>query len=74
MTATRHRIGRSLVDIQNAFLDTPGLALTFEEARMLFGLDHVTCAALLKTLTESGVLERTRAGAYVRHFPLSSAA
>jgi hypothetical protein len=74
MTATRQRIADSLLDIQNAFLDTPGLALTLDDARVLFGLDQVTCAAILKTLVDSRVLERTRAGAYVRHFPLQTAA
>lgn len=74
MMTTRERITGTLLDIQNAFLDTPGLALTLKEARLLFGVDEMTCAAVLKTLVEAGVLSRTHGGSYVRRFPLETAA
>ena len=74
MISTRRPIADTLLEVQNAYLDTPGLALTLPEARALFGLDEVTCAAIMKTLVEARVLAHTRAGAYIRHFPLESAA
>lgn len=74
MTATRERITEILLRIQGAFLDTPGLALTRKDARLLFGVDDVTCTAILNTLVESHVLERTPDGKYVRYFPMRTAA
>jgi hypothetical protein len=74
MTATRQRITEILLRIQDAFLDTPGLMLTLQEAKLLFGVDEATCAAILETLTDSRVLGLTRNGAYVRQFPMTNAA
>jgi hypothetical protein len=74
MTATRQRITDILLRIQDAFLDTPGLMITLQDAKLLFGVDETTCAAILQTLTDSHVLARTRSGAYVRQFPITSAA
>jgi hypothetical protein len=74
MTPTRRGIADLLLRIQGAFLDTPGLSITLQEARLLFGLDEVTCAAILRTLVDSNVLTRTRAGAYVRLIPMTDAA
>lgn len=74
MTATATRITDLLVTIQNAFLDTPGLTITLDEAQMLFGLDRKTCGAILRALVDADVLTRTRSGAYARHFPLLNAA
>jgi hypothetical protein len=74
MTASSKRITDILLKIQDAFLDTPGLAITLREATLLFGVDELTCAAILRTLVESNVLTRTRAGNYVRQFPMMNAA
>ena len=74
MMVTRKHIADALLRIQDAFLDTPGLTVTLDEARLLFGVDHITCAAVLKTLAESNVLTRTRAGAYIRQYPVQTAA
>lgn len=74
MTTTGARITELLVTIQNAFLDTPGLELTLEEARMLFGTDRATCRAILKTLVDASVLTRTPQGGYARLFPMLNAA
>jgi hypothetical protein len=74
MTATRHTITEALLRIQDAFLDTPGLMLTLQDAKLLFGVDEPTCAAILQTLTDSKVLALTRSGAYVRQFPMTHAA
>jgi hypothetical protein len=74
MTITGERITGLLLTIQNAFLDTPGLQLTLEEARLLFGVDRATCRAILKALEDASVLTRTPAGAYTRLFPMLNAA
>ena len=74
MTPTRRRLADLLLRIQGAFLDTPGLTITLQEARLLFGIDEVTCAAILKVLVDSNVLTRTRRGAYVRLIPFQNAA
>lgn len=74
MTTTGARITELLVTIQNAFLDTPGLKLTLEEARMLFGIERTTCRAILKALEDASVLARTSTGAYVRLYPMQNAA
>lgn len=69
-----NRIAETLLRIQNGFLDTPGLTVTTREAAMLFGVDDITCVAILKALVEAHVLKRTRTGSYVREFPLQTAA
>jgi len=74
MTATPNRIATLLLLIQNAFLDTPGLRITLPEARLLFGVDDLTCRAILGTLVDAHVLAKTREGAYVRQFPMTNAA
>jgi hypothetical protein len=44
----------------------PGLHLTKEQARRLWGLDTPTCEALLDTLVHVDFLRRTRGAEYVR--------
>jgi len=67
--ASCHQIGALILRVQNAFLDAPGLALTPPAASRHFGLDPVTCDAVLATLAEAEVIARTRDGAYVRRRP-----
>jgi hypothetical protein len=55
--------------MQAAFLDTPRLALTLPAAQKRFGVDEVTCAAILSALADAHVVAKTRAGAYTRYFP-----
>lgn len=43
----------------------PGLRLTLLQARRLWSIDALTCAAALASLEASGFLARTRDGAYV---------
>lgn len=75
MTTTQgERITELLVTIQNAFLDTPGLEVTLEEAGLLFGTDRTTCRAILKALVDARVLTRTPKGGYARLFPMLHAA
>ncbi len=48
------------------YYEMPGLALTQPQAQQLFGLDAVTCEAVLGALVDSGFLHRTNKGTYVR--------
>ena len=48
------------------FLEMPGLQLTFEQARRLWGLDETTCRAVLDFLVQSRFLCGTRHGTYSR--------
>ena len=68
MTATRGRIEDLIMRIQAEFLQNPSLALTLPGAQKQFGIDEVTCTALLGALVDAQVLTQ-REGAYVRHFP-----
>ena len=52
--------------VQGEFLEMPGLRLTEPQARRLWGLDAVSCAALLDALIEAKFLFRTRDGAFMR--------
>ena len=58
-----------VVRIQNAFFETPGLALRLDEARRRFGVDTIACEAVLTALVDANVLARDRRGAYVRFLP-----
>lgn len=55
--------------VQSEFLEMPGLRLTEAQARRLWGLDAVTCSALLDTLVDTRFLIRTRDGAFMRIGP-----
>ena len=52
--------------VQGEFLEMPGLRLTEAQARRLWGLDPISCAALLDALVEAHFLFRTRDGAFMR--------
>jgi hypothetical protein len=52
--------------IQNEYREMPGLILTEEQARRLWGIDGKTCRGVLAALLERRFLRRTAAGAYVR--------
>lgn len=67
-TWTRSRIESLVTLMQSAFLDNPTLSLTLSSARRRFGVDEVTCAGVLGTLADAGVLTE-REGVYRRHFP-----
>jgi hypothetical protein len=43
----------------------PGLKLTVQQAQRLWGIDRLTCEAVIAELTESRFLLRTRDGAVV---------
>ena len=52
--------------VQGEFLEMPGLRLTEPQARRLWGLDAVSCDALLGALVEAKFLFQTRDGAFMR--------
>ena len=52
--------------VRAEYLEMPGLNLTREQARCLWGLDADTCDQLLAYLVDSGFLVCTRHGTYVR--------
>ena len=52
--------------IRSEYLEIPGLHLTRNQAQRFWGLDVVTCDALLEALVDVRFLRRTHAGAYVR--------
>jgi hypothetical protein len=52
--------------VQGEFLEMPGLRLTEPQARRLWGLDSVSCEALLDALVDAKFLFRTREGAFMR--------
>jgi len=52
--------------VQGEFLEMPGLRLTEPQARRLWGLDVVSCAALLDALVDAKFLFRTRDGAFMK--------
>ncbi len=68
MTTTR-RIEDLVMRIEGEFLDTPGLMLTVADAQRRFGLDEITCEAVLDALVDSTVLFKTRDRVYGRLFP-----
>jgi hypothetical protein len=74
MKPTRGRIENLVMRIQDDFLQTPWLALTVSSARRRFGIDDVTCEAILDALADAHVVSKSRQGIYVREFPERTAA
>jgi hypothetical protein len=72
MASKRFWIGSLLVQIQEAFLETPDLELTLSVAKQRFDVDTATCEEVLGVLADAGVLTRTAAGTYTRHVPRRS--
>jgi hypothetical protein len=52
--------------VRSEFAEMPGMRLTAEQARTLFGLSNRACEGLLKRLVSDGFLWRTPQGAYLR--------
>jgi hypothetical protein len=70
MTISCGQLGDLVMRMQGDFLEIPGLTLTLQNAVRRFGVDAVTCDAVLTTLAEANVLTRNCDGAYRRYFPL----
>lgn len=69
MTANCRWIQALVMRIQNEFLENPALNLTLPQAQQRFGVDGITCGAVLGALLEASVLAKTPEGTYVRFFP-----
>lgn len=52
--------------IQSEFLEMPGLHLTQQQARRLWGLDEITCDAILDALVAAKFLRRTNHDTFLR--------
>jgi hypothetical protein len=74
MTPTAREIGSLVLHVQGAFLNKPTLHLTLHQAEHEFRVDAVSCQAVLGTLVDAHVLDRTSDGLYSRHFPQAHAA
>jgi hypothetical protein len=64
--AQEARIVAWLDRVRGEYLEMPGLSLTEEQARRMWGLDVTVCRALLDALSRAGFLHRTHSGAYIR--------
>ena len=62
----KRSIDEILRRVQGEFLEMPGLRLTESQARRLWGLDSISCQALLDALVDAKFLCRTRDGAFMR--------
>ena len=58
--------GEAWTRVREEFGSLPGLALTAEQARLVFDLDREMCDRILATLVAEGFLSRTSHGAYRR--------
>ena len=65
MTPADTHIARWLELIRAEYREMPGLQLTGPQARRLWGLDDITCSALLTRLLNTKFLTRNRSGAYI---------
>ena len=67
MTDTMHHSTAELIRrVRAEFLEMPGLRLTSDQARRLWGLDARTCQWLLCALVDTHFLKRTADGRYRR--------
>ncbi len=57
---------RLLARVRGEYLEMPGLRLTLEQARRLWGLDPQACRHVLSTLIEAGFLACGNDGRYAR--------
>lgn len=68
-TTSREALEALIMRMQDDFLESTALKLTLPEAEERFGVDRVTCEAILSALVESHVLTLTREATYARLFP-----
>jgi hypothetical protein len=55
-----------VIRVLGEYREMPGLALTFDQARRLWGCDTATCRAVIDLLVARGVLRWSRDGRLVR--------
>ena len=63
---TRTTIADWLRLIRAEYLESPGLRLTKAQVQRLWGLDEITCEAVLAALVDVRFLKRTRNNTYAR--------
>lgn len=74
MDNNRRRIEDLVMRIEGEFLEAPELKLTVPQAQRRFGVDEMTCEAVLDALVDAAVLFKTRDRVYGRLFPRFAAA
>jgi DNA-binding IclR family transcriptional regulator len=57
---------QALARVQHLFTETRGVKLTAADVALMAGLDREVCRALLRSLIETGFLERAPGGMFVR--------
>jgi hypothetical protein len=67
MNAVQDNVADWLQIIRGEYSEIPGLHLTKKQVQRLWGLDPVTCDALLESLVDVKFLRRTPSGAYARY-------
>lgn len=58
--------GGALARARSEFLEMPGLTLTVEQAKRLWGYDAAFCRAVLEALEQARFLVRLRGAVFVR--------
>ena len=66
MDAVQTTVADWLQIIRGEYSENPGLHLTRKQVQRLWGLDPLTCDALLETLVNVRFLRRTENGTYAR--------
>jgi hypothetical protein len=66
MDALQTTVADWLQIIRGEYSEIPGLQLTRKQVQRLWGLDPLTCDALLETLVDVRFLRRTENGSYAR--------
>jgi hypothetical protein len=69
MAPNRTWVETLVTQVQGEFLETPTLRLTLPQAERRFGIDRVSCEAVLGALVDAHVLARSADGRYARFFP-----
>ena len=65
-TGERTTAAEWLCRIRAEYLEVPGLSLTRQQAKRLWGLDDLMCESLLGSLIDARFLRLTPSGTYVR--------
>ena len=66
LIAPQMPLDRAVERARAEFHEMPGLSLTRDQARRLFGLETSLCDAALAELTAARVLRQTSGGAFIR--------
>lgn len=69
MTSERSLQQQVLQQVTHVYEEQPDLRLTPAQAQRLWCLDGPTCGTVLRILVDSGILQRTPDGRFVRRLP-----